>query len=420
MRERWCVVDTVTDHGDLAPTGLDLLDLARLVLGAHSREVPIDPQFPGDRSRHSLSITGDHDDLDTDPVQRFDSFARLRADLVGQLEPTDHGSVDQDVQDDRPVGPPTVGNLELRLLGEREQVGTSDLHLRAADPSLDTGRGRRREVRRCGQCEVPLLRGADDGLGQGVLTVELGRGSQRQDLVGFEAGDGLDRCHDRLATRQGAGLVEQHRIDGAHAFERQPVLDQQSATGCALGRDRDDQRDRQAQGVRAGDDQHRDGAHDCVVRQTDKRPHDGSDDRGDQREPEQVPGRLVGDALSPRRGRLGLRDEPLNSRKSGLVAGGGDLDTEAGVGRHGAGGYRIALAAGDWARLAGDHGLIDLGPTVSDGAIGGNAPSGSDHDDVSDAQLARSDDLDPITGHPFGLVGQERRERVQSGHRLGQ
>ena len=109
-------------------------------------------------------------------------------------------------------------------------------------------------------------RGGDDGPGQRVLGVGLGGGRQRQHVV-FACGRRVaaTAVTRGLALGQGAGLVEQHGADRPHALQREPVLDQHAAAGGAFGGDGHHQRDRQAERVRAGDDQHGDGADDGLV-----------------------------------------------------------------------------------------------------------------------------------------------------------
>ena len=78
---------------------------------------------------------------------------------------------------------------------------------------------------------------------------------------------------DRVgAAGQGAGLVEEHGVDGAHPLEGQAVLHQDPVAGRHRGRERDHQRDRQAEGVGAGDHQHGDGAVDGRVEVAERAP----------------------------------------------------------------------------------------------------------------------------------------------------
>ena len=121
------------------------------------------------------------------------------------------------------------------------------------------------------QLEAALLGGGHDGPGQRVLGVGFGAGGEGEHLVLAVAGGGLDGGDGGLALGEGAGLVEQHGVDGAHRLQREPVLDQHAAAGGAFGGDGHHQRDRQAEGVRAGDDQHGDGADHRLVGQPEQR-----------------------------------------------------------------------------------------------------------------------------------------------------
>ena len=55
--------------------------------------------------------------------------------------------------------------------------------------------------------------------------------------------DGRHVAHDMAAPGQGAGLVEEHDVDRAHALEGQTILDQDPVAGGQPGGDGDDQRD---------------------------------------------------------------------------------------------------------------------------------------------------------------------------------
>ncbi len=149
-----------------------------------------------------------------------------------------------------------------------------------------------------GHREVPAPCGLDDGACQRVFGVGLRGGGERQHLVlGAAVPIASDRGDGGLALGQGAGLVEQHRPDRAHALQRHPVLDEHPAARGPLGGDGHDQRDGQTEGVRAGDHQHGDGADDGVLRLAGEAPHHRGDGRRAQCEPEQPARRLVGEAL---------------------------------------------------------------------------------------------------------------------------
>ena len=86
-----------------------------------------------------------------------------------------------------------------------------------------------------------------------------------QQLVLVDARRGDDRRDDRLAARQRAGLVEDDEVELAGPLERQAVLDEQAVAGAEARRDGDDERDGQAEGMRAGDDEDGRGAHERLL-----------------------------------------------------------------------------------------------------------------------------------------------------------
>src|SRR5699024_12223111 len=81
------------------------------------------------------------------------------------------------------------------------------------------------------------------------------------------------------------------------------------------------QRDRQAQGVWAGDDQHGHGTDGRLVGAADQGPDDGGDDTGGQSEPEQEGGGPIGQRLGTRGGVLSISDHALDSGQARVVVG---------------------------------------------------------------------------------------------------
>ena len=122
----------------------------------------------------------------------------------------------------------------------------------AVDRGLDAPPGERPEPGG-GSDLAALAGGGDDGPGERVLAVGLDAGDA-QDVVLARARRGGDPGDDVGATGEGAGLVEQDGVDRAHALEGEPVLDQDARPGRHGGRQRDHQRDGEAECVRAGDD----------------------------------------------------------------------------------------------------------------------------------------------------------------------
>jgi hypothetical protein len=88
-----------------------------------------------------------------------------------------------------------------------------------------------------------------------VLRVSFDRRGEREQLVVVDARDSGHGGHDRLATGEGAGLVEDDDVELAGPLERQAVLDEEAVAGTQARGDGDDERDGQAQGVGTGDDE---------------------------------------------------------------------------------------------------------------------------------------------------------------------
>ena len=110
----------------------------------------------------------------------------------------------------------------------RSSAGPADRDQLSVDGRFDAATGDRPETRGERHGQPAFVGGGDDGSGQRVLAVGFDRGREREHLVfGQTVAD--DSGHDVMAGRERAGLVEQHGVDGAHALERKPVLDQMPA-----------------------------------------------------------------------------------------------------------------------------------------------------------------------------------------------
>ena len=222
---------------------LQFLDFRGLVLGTHTREDPVNAQILGYGVRDGLRVAGDHDDLGTRRVQCVDGVAGLGADLVGKPECSDHFAVGEDVENDRALLSPLVCDGELFGGMLLKQVGAADLDYLTVNSCLHAHSWRRGEVAGARHSHVTGLRRTGDGASEWVLTVRLGGRCQREHVCFLISADGVDRGDGGFAFGEGAGLVEQHGVDGAHGFESEPILDQYPAAGGALSRNRDDQRD---------------------------------------------------------------------------------------------------------------------------------------------------------------------------------
>jgi len=215
-------------------------------------------------------------------------------------------------------------------------------------------------------------------------------------------------------------LVEEDGVDQAHAFQRHPILHEDSRACRALGRDRHRERDRQPEGMGAGDHEHGDRADDGRVRHPDGGPDDRRHHPGEQGEPEEPSRGAVGQALGAGRGALRLGDQAADPGERRVVADCRDAGADPGVGRDRPGDDGIADAAFDRTRLSGDHRLVHSGSPLLDDGVRGDAPAGADQHEVSETEVGGRDQLDVVSGHALRLVGDEGRERVQRGGGLCQ
>ena len=193
------------------------------------------------------------------------------------------------------------------------------------------------------------------------------------------------------------------------ALQRQPVLDQQPVARAERGADGDHQRDGQAQGVRAGDDQHRRRADQRLLGLAERGPDHERDDARAERHEEEQRGGTVRQHLRVRLRGLGLGDQPHDPGQGGLLADGGDPNAQAAAGSDGAGHDLLAGLLGDRARLAGDHRFVDIGRALDHRPIGGDARPRPHQDDVADGQRLQRHDLRAGRRHPLGRVGQQLR-----------
>ena len=223
-----------------------------------------------------------------------------------------------------------------------------------------------------------------------MLRVGLDRGRQGQDLVLRRALDGDDAGQRRLALRERAGLVEDDDVELARPLEGEAVLHEQAVARAERGADGDDQRDGQAQRVRAGDDEHGGRAHEGLRRLTDDEPDEEGDGTGREGDVEEGRRGPVGERLGARARGLRLRDQAHDARERRLVTGGGDPHPQAATGGHRPGDDLVALRLRHGHRLAGDHRLVDIGRAIDDDAVDGHAGAGPDEHDVVHAPGRRA------------------------------
>ena len=214
---------------------MEIGDRLVLVFGQHFGEDLVDAELGAHRVGDLASVAGDHHHADAQGVESIDRFFGFGPDLIFEREGTDDLSTADDMEHRGTACPPLGGagrdrvRLDEAALAQQRRPADGDRF--AVDVRLDAAAGDRAKVGGLRHDDAAFRGRGHDGPGERVLAVGFHRGGEREDLVVTEsvaddAGDGV------LAGGERAGLVEEHRVDGAHALERESVLDQ----GCRHGR----------------------------------------------------------------------------------------------------------------------------------------------------------------------------------------
>ena len=263
-----------------------------------------------------------------------------------------------------------------RLRRERNEPGVELAHVAAADAVL-------------------LLGEHDDGAALRRLVGERGQLRRIGQLLLAHAAQRLELGRLAVAERDGAGLVEQQRVDvaggldrparhGQHVEAHEPVH-----AGDADGRQQraDGGRDQRDEQRHQHDDRDRAAGIGDVARDGRRGEHE-DDGQPDQQDVERD---LVGRLLA-----LGALDQPDHAIEEGGAGRRGDAHADP-VGQHlRAAGHRRAVAAGladDRRGLAGDGRLVDRGDALDHLAVGGDEVAGLDQHDVADLQAGAGDQL---------------------------
>ena len=184
------------------------------------------PSLAATASRGGAVVAGQHDDADAIRPQARERRRRRRLDRVGDGDDPGRLAVDRDEHRGRAVAPQRVG-----LRDSRSPMATPRSSIRSALPSAtarpsivpvtplpvtDAKSGRRPAA------STPRsLRRGDDRGGERMLARAFETGAERQDRRFVEAARaGTTAIDARLAFGQGAGLVDDERVDLLHALER--------------------------------------------------------------------------------------------------------------------------------------------------------------------------------------------------------
>ena len=419
LRERRRIVGAVAAHGDELALGLLVADERELVLRRRLGEEIVDAGLRRDRRRGHRVVAGDHDGADAHAAQLGEALADAALDDVLEVDDAEQ--------------PAVLGDGERRAAGLRDGVGDRidlahglgadrRLHARARLPADDRRRrveivqdrvdralahpraadldaahaalrGERNELgAQLGQVAaadaVFLLGQHDDRAAFGRLVGERGELRRIRQLLLGHAAQRLELGRLAVAERDGAGLVEQQRVDVARRLDgaaghRQHVEAHQAVhAGDADGRQQRADGGRDQRHEQRHQDHHRDGAAGIgdVARDRRRREHE-DDGQADEQDIE----RDLVRRLLP----LGAFDQLDHAIEEGRARRRGDAHADP-VGEHlRAAGDRRAVAAGfadDRRRFAGDRRLVDRGDALDDLAVGRDDVAGLDQHDVADLQ----------------------------------
>ena len=239
-----------------------------LLLGQHFRLDFGDAELTRDGVGGGAVVAGQHDDADAFGAERGERRGRRLPDGVGDADHTGDLAARSRRRSRwrrrarRRVGlggPIADGDVRV---GEVAGVADEDRlaldHARDALAGCGVGTTRRREG------EAALVGRADDGRAERVLAAALEACGEPEQFVLVDALGGEDRGHRRLALGQGAGLVDDERVDLLEPLQRLGVLDEEAEARALADADHDRHRRREAEGTGTGDDQDRDGGDEGV------------------------------------------------------------------------------------------------------------------------------------------------------------
>ena len=266
--------------------------------------------------------------------------------------------------------------------------------------------------------------------GKAVLTSALQGGSQAQYGPvrrlsgcnrGVRQGRGGARSRDdvgdlRLAFGQRAGLVESNHLHGMGAFQRRRVADQDPAPCRNAGAHHDGRRRGKTERAGACDHQDRHRVQHRLRRIAGrKQPRKECRQRDDQNDRHEHGADPIGQPLDRRLGRLRALHQPHDARQHGFSADGGGFYDQAAVRIDRARGHLPARPGINGKAFAGQHGGVDRGVPLDDGAVHRNTLAGTHDHRVPDPHLGDGHvHLLPVAQQARG-VGAEFHQRADGG-----
>ncbi len=273
-----------------------------------------------------------------------------------------------------------------------DQSAVADHHVPSVDGGGRPASGVARERLRAGHRYLTCVGMTDDRRGEWMLGLPFDRSDQPKQLLLVQTVDAAvreDLGHLRFALGQGAGLVQDDRVDPGRGLQRGRVLEQDAAFRTETGPHHDCRRGGEPQRVRAGDDDYRDREQDCLGRGTagSQQPDEQCAEPAQQRDEHQPERRPVGQSLT---GRLAVprllneRDDLCQCRVRPDL-GGPDPQSAGGV--DGRADHLRADGLVHRQALAGHHRLVEVGLARLDHPVDCDLASGADEQQVTDGDL---------------------------------
>ena len=393
------VIDAVTDEEDGADFFSDFLHFRKFVFREEASVDILDADEVADGFRALFIVPGQHDGGDGEGFQVFDAFDGVGLDGIGNGDAAEEGLAFGDVD----VGADFFMFRKGRdgNTGFREEFFISDVDVfsfplgfdAVAGDFLHGGEGR--------QGKAFFIRGAYDGLGDGVGGVDFTSGGEGEDLV-FALLRGLHDASDfEFPFGQGAGLIEDSGFGIREGFHDGAALEEDAF--FRSGTDAGEEGERDGDDERAGtaDDEEGERGVDAFIPVSGKEERredcdgdrDEDDDRGihaGEAGDESVDLWLAGDGIFD-----GVEDAGDHGFREDFF----DLDADGAGHIHAAGVYAVADGGEDGLRLAGDGGGVDLGLAFGNDAVKRYAVAGADEKDVADFGFFGRDGLGAACGH---------------------
>ena len=229
--------------------------------------------------------------------------------------------------------------------------------------------------------------GANDGQCNGMLGGGLDGACEPQDLPAACAVERRDSGQLHPALGDGAGLVEDDRVDPPGLLEDLRPLDQHAELRAASGADHERRRRGEAERTRAGDDQDRDGGGEGGARaRSERKPTAERGERDDDHDRDEDRGDTIGQALHRRLARLGLLDEARDLRQRGVGPDLRSTNDEPAIGVDGRAGNLAAGGDLDRNGFSRQHRPVDRRLALDDDAVRGDLPPRAHDEQVADLQ----------------------------------